>query len=208
MHLDFAPTPDDLDLVYVCEQTERFKWGGRVAIGHVTKLSTAPPDRLAKCAKRIADAGVALTVLPSTDLYLMGRHMTHSVMRGVTEAHKLLQPRRQLHAVDQQRAQPVHAVRRLLARAHGQHLCQHLPGRLRPRHARVLQHDHHALGPAHAARRLRPAVGKPADLVVLDAESPEQAVAELAPVLYAFKRGRRTVTRTPAVLHRPGAIRR
>ena len=31
-----------------------------------------------------------LIVLPSTDLYLMGRHMTHSVMRGVTEAHKLL----------------------------------------------------------------------------------------------------------------------
>ena len=47
-------------------------------------------------------------------------------------------------------------------------------------------------------------VGKSADLVVLDAESPEQAVAELSPVLYAFKRGRRTVTRAPAVLHRPG----
>ena len=46
-------------------------------------------------------------------------------------------------------------------------------------------------------------VGKPADLVVLDAESAEQAVAELAPVLYGFKRGRRTVTRTPAQLHRP-----
>jgi cytosine/adenosine deaminase-related metal-dependent hydrolase len=30
---------------------------------------------------------------------------------------------------------------------------------------------------------VRPGVGKPADLAVLDAESPEQAVAELAPVL-------------------------
>ena len=46
-------------------------------------------------------------------------------------------------------------------------------------------------------------VGKPADLVVVDATSPEQAVAELAPVLYAFKRGRQTVTRQPAILHRP-----
>ena len=34
-----------------------------------------------------------------------------------------------------------------------------------------------------------------ADLVVLDATSPEEAVAELAPVLYAFKRGRKTVSR-------------
>jgi cytosine deaminase len=33
---------------------------------------------------------VALTVLPSTDLYLMGRHMDHSVMRGVAASHKLL----------------------------------------------------------------------------------------------------------------------
>jgi hypothetical protein len=31
--------------------------------------------------------------------------------------------------------------------------------------------------------------------VVLDATDPEMAVAELVPVLYAFKRGRRTFTR-------------
>src|SRR6476660_10020673 len=41
MHLDFGPTADDLDLLYVCEKAERFKWGGRVAIGPVTKLSGA-----------------------------------------------------------------------------------------------------------------------------------------------------------------------
>jgi cytosine deaminase len=46
-------------------------------------------------------------------------------------------------------------------------------------------------------------VGHDADLVVLDCESPGSAVRELAPVVYAFKRGRRTVTRPPAVLHRP-----
>ena len=44
MHLDFSPNPDDLDLLYVCELAERYKWGGRVAIGHVTKLSAAPPS--------------------------------------------------------------------------------------------------------------------------------------------------------------------
>ena len=90
MHLDFAPTPDNLDLMYVCELAEKFKYGGRVAIGHVTKLSAAAPEAFEKAASRMADAGVALTVLPSTDLYLMGRHMDHSVMRGVTAAHKLL----------------------------------------------------------------------------------------------------------------------
>ena len=47
------------------------------------------------------------------------------------------------------------------------------------------------------------AIGNTADLVVLEATEPEMAVAELAPVLYAFKRGRRTFTREPARLHRP-----
>ena len=42
-----------------------------------------------------------------------------------------------------------------------------------------------------------------ADLVVFDATSAEDAVAELAPVLFAFKRGRKTVSRTRAELHRP-----
>ena len=46
-------------------------------------------------------------------------------------------------------------------------------------------------------------IGKSADLVVLDSASPESAVAELTPVLYAFKRGRKTVSRQPAMLHRP-----
>ena len=124
-----APNPDDLDLLYVCEQTEKFNYGGRVAIGHVTKLSGAPPELFDRCAKRMADAGVALTVLPSTDLYLMGRHMDHSVMRGVAAVAQAAAPRRQLLALHQQRAQPVHAVRRLLAGAHGEPLRQHLPGR-------------------------------------------------------------------------------
>jgi len=47
-------------------------------------------------------------------------------------------------------------------------------------------------------------VGKAADLVVIDAPTTEAAVAELSPVLYAFKRGRRTVTRPPVEIHRPG----
>src|SRR5438874_8418982 len=50
MHLDFGPDPDDLDLLYVCEKTETFGYGGRLAIGHVTKLSGAPPARFDTCA--------------------------------------------------------------------------------------------------------------------------------------------------------------
>jgi cytosine deaminase len=47
------------------------------------------------------------------------------------------------------------------------------------------------------------AVGNPADIAVLDAKTESEAVAVVAPVLYAFKRGRRTVTRQAPDLHRP-----
>jgi cytosine deaminase len=204
MHLDFGPSADDLDLVYVCDLTERFKWGGRVAIGHVTKLSAASPEDFSKCARRMADAGVALTVLPSTDLYLMGRHMTHNVMRGVTDAHKLLHhgvncslstnnvlnPFTPFGDCSLVRMANLYANICQVGSAHDTRECFNM---ITSRSARLMNLDDYGLQ-----------VGKPADLAVLDAESVEQAVAELAPVLYAFKRGRRTVTRGHAVLHRPG----
>ena len=46
-------------------------------------------------------------------------------------------------------------------------------------------------------------VGNPADLVVVDATTPEQAVQEICHPLAVFKRGRRTVTRPRAELHKP-----
>jgi cytosine deaminase len=203
MHLDFGPTPDDLDLLYVCELTERFNWGGRVTIGHVTKLSAAPPELFERCARRMANAGVALIVLPSTDLYLMGRDMKHSVMRGVTEAHKLLHhgvnctlstnnvlnPFTPFGDCSLVRMANLYANICQVGSARDTRECLNM---ITTRSARLMNVKDYGLE-----------IGKPADLAVLDAESSEQAVAELAPTLFGFKRGRRTVTRTPAVLHRP-----
>ena len=73
LHLDFSLDATTSTCSMSATRPSDFGRGGRVAIGHVTKLSTLPPDRLAAAARRLADAGVALTVLPSTDLYLMGR---------------------------------------------------------------------------------------------------------------------------------------
>ena len=86
MHLDFGNTPDDLDAHLVCELTEQYKLGGRVAIGHATKLSTLDPAGQQRIARRLADAGVAVTILPATDLFLMGRDQQHNVRRGLVDA--------------------------------------------------------------------------------------------------------------------------
>src|SRR4029079_19555434 len=91
LHLDFDLDPSWWHLDEVCRQTERRNYHGRVAIGHATKLSALPPDRLKAAAARLAKAGVAVTVLPATDLYLMGRDATHNSPRGLTVAHRLVE---------------------------------------------------------------------------------------------------------------------
>ena len=203
LHLDFSLDATDLDLLHVCDQTQRFGRGGRVAIGHVTKLSMLPPDRLAAAARRLADAGVALTVLPATDLYLMGRDHTHAVPRGVTPAHALLRHGVECALATNNILNPftpfgdgsLLRIANLYA-----HACQAgTPAELRQCFELVTTRPARLMNLGDYGIR----VGAPADLIVLDATTPEAAVAELAPVLHAFKRGRPTVTRTPAVLHRP-----
>jgi cytosine/creatinine deaminase len=46
-------------------------------------------------------------------------------------------------------------------------------------------------------------VGNPADVVVFDVHTPEQAIAEIRNPLAAFKRGRQTMMRRPPELLRP-----
>ena len=155
MHLDFGESTEELDLDQVCTLTERFGYGGRVTVGHVTKLSAATPEHLACVADRMAEAGVACTVLPATDLFLMGRGDDgQRAPRGHGRA-PAARPRRQLLALVQQRAQPVHALRRLLAGAHGEPLRQRLPRGRAVGDAGLLRHDHTALGPHPRPRRLR-----------------------------------------------------
>ena len=66
MHLDFG-NDTDMDIHLVCDLTEQYGVGGRVAVGHATKLALVPPAELALIARRLADVGVAVTVLPATD---------------------------------------------------------------------------------------------------------------------------------------------
>src|SRR5262249_60605241 len=87
---DFDVDPGEMDLTHVCRRADAFGYGGRVAAGHVTKLAMLAPDALSGAAERLRSAGVALTVLPSTDLFLMGRSGPQRGARGVTPAHRLL----------------------------------------------------------------------------------------------------------------------
>lgn len=205
MHLDFGPTADNMTFEHVCRRTGEYKYGGRVTIGHVTQATSLSMAGFGAMAKRLADAGVALTVLPSTDLYLMGRHHSHdhNATRGVVPAHKLLQ-----HGVNCSlssnnvlnpftpfgdcsliRMANLYANVCQVSRKSDMQECFNMVTR---RPAEIMRLGDYGLE-----------AGKAADFVILDAVEPPMAVAEVVPVLYAFKRGRMTVTRAPAKLIRP-----
>jgi cytosine/creatinine deaminase len=205
MHLDFGPTADNMTFDHVCRRTDEYKYGGRVAIGHVTQATSLPIEGFEAMARRLAGAGVALTVLPSTDLYLMGRHHTHdhNVTRGVVPAHKLLRHGVNCSLSSNNVLNPftpfgdcsLIRIANLYA-----NICQV------GKKADMLEcFNMVTRRPAEMMRLVDYglAVGKAADFVVLDATEPELVVAEVVPVLYAFKRGRMTVSREPAKLLRP-----
>jgi cytosine/creatinine deaminase len=203
IHLDVGPTADHLYVHQVCELTEKFRRGGRVVVGHMAKLSTMPPDRLKAVARRMADAGVAITVLPATDLYLMGRDQDHNVRRGVADANLLvaygvncslstnnvLNPATPYGDCSLIRIANLHA--NVLQVRHPRELRECF-AMLTERSARLLNLKNYGL-----------AVGNPADVVLFDAQTPEQAIAEIRNPVVAFKRGRQTMLRRPPQLIRP-----
>ena len=203
MHLDFGPDPTDLDLDYVCSLTEQFDYGGRVTIGHVTKLSAVSTNRLQEVAKTLAAAGVALTVLPSTDLFLMGRHQDHSVMRGVTPAHKLLgegvncslstnnvlNPFTPFGDCSLVRMANLYANTAQIGQREEIIECFRM---ITTRAAKLLRLDNYGL-----------IEGNPADLVILNCTDRATAIAELAQPLYGFKRGRLTFSHSAAHINYP-----
>jgi cytosine/creatinine deaminase len=203
IHLDVGPNADHLYVHQVCDLTEKYQRGGRVVVGHMAKLSTMRPDALKAVARRMADVGVAVTVLPATDLYLMGRDQDHNVRRGVADANLLV-----AHGVNcslstnnvLNPATPYGDCSLIrMANLHANVLQVRHPRDLREcfamlteRSARLLNLDDYGLG-----------VGKPADVVVFDAQTPEQVIAEIRNPRAAFKRGRQTMARRPPELLRP-----
>ena len=203
MHLDFGEDAEQLDVDYVCDLTDVFDYGGRVTVGHVTKLSTATPSHFTATAKRMADAGVAVTVLPSTDLFLMGRVDDRSVKRGVTAAHKLLKEGVNCSLSTNNVLNPFTPFGdcSLLRMANlYANICQvGARAEVRDCFDMITSRSAGILGLQVYGIK----IGAPADLVVIDTDQPETAVAELAPPLWGFKRGRMTFQRAPVELLRP-----
>ncbi|MGY3036796.1 cytosine deaminase [Bradyrhizobium sp. USDA 4354] len=202
LHLDFDLDPSWWHLDEVCRQTERRNYGGRVAIGHATKLSALPPERMKAATAQLAKAGVAVTVLPATDLYLMGREAPCNAPRGLTLAHKLAGDGVVCSIATNNVLNPftpfgdASLLRMANFYANVAHAsvsdfdtCLDLVTELP---ARLMNLGDYGIK-----------VGNPADLIVLDTKDGRFAIGELPDVLMGFKGGRQTFARQRPTLFSP-----
>lgn len=203
MHIDSGHDPSSMDTHLVADLTEKHKLGGRVAMGHVTKVAGLPPAKQQDIARRLADVGVAVTVLPATDLFVLARHAEYNVPRCVADANmfaaqgcncsistnNVLNPFTPFGDCSLIRMANLHA--NILQVGHPDRLSE-LFSMISERSARLMNVKDYGIK-----------VGSKADVTVIDAISPAEAVATNAPVLAVFKNGRQTVRRARAELLRP-----
>jgi len=201
-HLDFDLSPEGSNIAHVIRETNARNYKGRVSIGHVTKLSAMPAEQVQQIALALADTGISLTVLPSTDLFLLGREHGHLVPRGIAPALALHRNGVNVTLATNNVLNPftpfgdASLIRMANQFANAAHLATE----------NELQLAFDMAG-KNAAKLMRRSfglyIGGKADIVLLDAPDPVFAVRGLHQSFAGWKNGRQTFVRPRATLMRP-----
>lgn len=197
MHVDFADDTTDKRFAtteYIARKTIQTGYQGRVALGHVTSLASLKPDILKPIIDLLREADIHIVTLPATDTYLGGRRDEINPRRGLT-------PVRALHAGGVNVAYSSNNVRNAFT-PFGKadplqigNLLAHLIQFGTPEH----QADILKMSTGNAARAVGLsenyglAVGKQADLMILDTHVVADALLDLPARSWVLKRGRITV---------------
>jgi cytosine deaminase len=200
MHVDFADDTQDRRFAtteYIARKTIDTGYHGRVALGHVTSLGSLKAEQLKPIADLLREADIHIVTLPATDTYLGGRRDEVNPRRGLT-------PVRALHAAGVNVAYSSNNIRNAFT-PFGKadplqigNLLAHLIQFGTPEH----QADILKMSTGNAARAVGIAaqygiaVGKQADLMILDTHTVADCLLDLPPRSWVLKRGRIAVVTT------------
>ena len=200
MHADFADDTSDprfAAISYIAQKTIETGYRGRVTLGHVTSLGALDDEALKPVIDRMREAGISIVTLPATDLYLGGRRDQRNPRRGLT-------PVKALHNAGVNVAYSSNNVRNAFTPFGKADMLQignmlaHVAQFGVPEHQQAILD----MGTRNAARAIGIehgygiAVGKQADLVILDTFKVADALLDIPPRLWVVKRGRITVVTT------------
>ena len=190
MHVDETDDGGWHTLELLIEATERHGWGGRVTAGHCCAMAAWSDEFAASVIRRAAAVGVNVITNPATNLVIQGREDTEPRRRGIPRVKELLAAGVTL-AAGQDNVHdgfyPFGSGDQLLLALMLVHAAQlTLPeeveaalGMIGERAASILGLDDYGLRP-----------GGRADLVVLDAETPLDALRFVAPRRWVIRGGR------------------
>ena len=190
MHVDETDDPYWRSFEILVEEAERRGWGPRTIAGHVCAMASWEDEYAAAMIRRAARAGVMVATNPPTNLMLQGRGDREPRRRGIPRVKELLAAGVTVAAgqdcVDDAfypfgTADPLQ-VALIVAHAAQLGTPDEIAAALRmvgEDAARLLRLPDHGL-----------AVGARADLVVLDAETPREALREQAPRRWVLHGGR------------------
>ena len=200
LHVDETLDPSVLTLRELARQVQDSGFEHPVAASHCVSLGMQTSQVQAEVAKEVADAGIAVFPLPQTNLFLQGRDHPSATPRGLT-AIRALQDAGVLVAAGADNVQDVY----------------NLVGRSDPLEtAALLVMAAHQL-PDDAYRmvsndaregigmpRIDVARGAPADLLVIDAASSREAIADAPMSRRVYRRGELVASSDQqTTIHRP-----
>ncbi|PTE02056.1 amidohydrolase family protein [Pandoraea apista] len=207
MHADFADDTSDqrfAAITYIAQRTIDTGYQGRVSLGHVTSLGALDNDQLAPVIEQVRLAGISIVTLPATDLYLGGRKDTQNQRRGLT-------PVKALHNAGVNVAYSSNNVRNAFTPFGKADMLQignllaHVAQFGVPEHQQAIldMGTHNAARAIGLSHDYGIAVGKQADLIILDTFKVADALLDIPPRLWVIKRGRITVvTQHHCEIHR------
>ena len=188
-HADSGDDPSRLTCDYIAEQTIARGMQGRVTLGHLCTLDVLEPKHRAHVIDRMREAGIHVISLPATEMHVKGRADKHT-WRGVTRIEELRTAGVNVAISTNNIVNPFtpYGHPDLLWQALVTAMAAHL-GNL-DQLSWLL--DLVTVNPAMAIglRDYGLAEGCRADLVVLDAADPAQAITEQAEKLWVVKSGR------------------
>lgn len=209
MHADFSDEATDRRFAaagYIAQKTIDTDYQGRVSLGHVTSLGSLDPEELKPVLQLLRKADISIVTLPATDLYLGGRNDQKNPRRGLT-------PVRALQGAGVNVAYSSNNIRNAFT-PFGKadmlligNLLAHAISYGTPEHQAAIL----AMATGNAARAIGIAgsygiaVGKQADLVILDTGRVADALLDIPARSWVVKRGKITVvTKHSCDIHRRG----
>lgn len=190
MHIDESDDPSARTLEMLAEETIARGWCGRVTAGHACALAAYSDAHADYVIGLIKEAGIHVVMNPATNLMLQGRSDRHPKRRGITRVKELIAAGVNVSLGQDNVNDTFYPFGRAdslevaLIAAHAAHMSQ-------PREIGEI----FAMSTRNAASLLRLSdygmtPGCQGDLVLLDAESPTEAIARQADRLCVIKRGR------------------